>query len=62
MRNLITRLYVRATEQNGQAMAEYAIILGLVTVVSIVMLTLLGTDVLGVFTTITSDLAAVPGV
>jgi Flp pilus assembly pilin Flp len=36
---------LRAERQGGQAMVEYALILALVSVVAIVMLTLVGTDV-----------------
>jgi pilus assembly protein Flp/PilA len=36
---------LRARRQGGQAMVEYALILALVSVVAIVMLTLIGTDV-----------------
>jgi len=36
---------LRAQRQGGQAMVEYALILALVSVVAIVMLTLVGTDV-----------------
>jgi pilus assembly protein Flp/PilA len=47
--------------QNGQAMVEYGLILGLVSVIAIAALTLIGTDVNGVFTTVEAALAAVPG-
>jgi Flp pilus assembly pilin Flp len=36
---------LQARRQHGQAMVEYALILALVSVVAIVMLTLVGTDV-----------------
>jgi Flp pilus assembly pilin Flp len=43
MNDLILRF--QAHRQGGQAMVEYALILALVSVVAIVMLTLVGTDV-----------------
>jgi Flp pilus assembly pilin Flp len=47
MQELIQRLQaaLQAHRQGGQAMVEYALILALVSVVAIVMLTLIGTDV-----------------
>ncbi len=47
--------------QEGQAMVEYAVILGLVSVVTIGVLTTVGTDVNGVLTAVEGALAAVPG-
>ena len=44
--------------QDGQAMVEYALILALVSVVAIVMLTLIGTDVNVVFNNIAQHLDA----
>lgn len=57
MRNLITRLYVRATKQDGQALSEYAIILALVVVVCIALLTAEGTDIQAVLTAVNAALA-----
>jgi len=47
MNELIIRIMaaLQARRQHGQAMVEYALILALVSVVAIVMLTLVGTDV-----------------
>jgi len=47
MNEMILRLQtaLQAQRQGGQAMVEYALILALVSVVAIVMLTLVGTDV-----------------
>jgi Flp pilus assembly pilin Flp len=47
MNEMISRLQaaLQAQRQGGQAMVEYALILALVSVVAIVMLTLIGTDV-----------------
>ena len=58
MLELITHLRNR---EDGQAMVEYALILGLVSVVAIGALTLIGTDVKGVLTAVQTALAAVPG-
>ena len=46
---------VREREE-GQALVEYALILVLVSVVSVGTLTILGTTISGVFTTITTNL------
>jgi pilus assembly protein Flp/PilA len=42
MGNLLTRYYLRLREDEGQTLAEYALILGLIAVVSIAAVTLLG--------------------
>jgi pilus assembly protein Flp/PilA len=47
------------TEEEGQGMVEYALILVLVSVVAIVTLRILGTSVSGVFTDITGELGGV---
>jgi Flp pilus assembly pilin Flp len=47
--------------QEGQAMVEYALILGLVSVVAILALTNIGGSVDGVLTAVDTALAAVPG-
>jgi pilus assembly protein Flp/PilA len=47
--------------EDGQAMVEYALILGLVSVVAIAALTLIGQDVNGVLTAVQTALSAVPG-
>ena len=62
MNELIVRLVLAARERReGQAMVEYALIAGLVSVVAIVALTTIGTDVNGVYTNIAQRLNAVPG-
>jgi pilus assembly protein Flp/PilA len=43
-------------EEEGQGLVEYALIIVLVSIASIAALTLLGTSVAGVFTTITGSL------
>jgi pilus assembly protein Flp/PilA len=42
---LITRVFARLQDENGQALAEYGLILGLVAVIAIVALTALGLTV-----------------
>lgn len=44
------------TEESGQGLAEYGLILGLVAIVVVLVLTGLGQKLVGVFTTITTDL------
>jgi pilus assembly protein Flp/PilA len=46
------------TEDEGQGMVEYALILVLVSVVAIVTLRILGTDVAAIFTSISGSLTA----
>ena len=46
--------------EEGQAMVEYALILGLVSVVAIAALTLIGTNVDAIFDAIVAALEAVP--
>lgn len=46
-------------DQSGQGMVEYALILGLISVVCIVALGLISGDVQGIFTTITNTLGTV---
>ncbi len=52
MMNLLKRLY---RDEEGQAMAEYALILGLVAVAVISALTIFGTKLSGFFTYLTSS-------
>ena len=47
---------LKAREDEGQGMVEYALILVLVSIAAIVTLPLLGTTISGVFTTITNSL------
>jgi Flp pilus assembly pilin Flp len=46
---------------DGQAMVEYGLLLGLVTVVSLGALSAMGSDVTGMYNAIEALLAAVPG-
>ena len=63
MNELVARL-IHALRQGrpGQAMVEYALLAGLISVVAIVALTTIGTDVNLIYTNIAAHLAAVPGV
>jgi pilus assembly protein Flp/PilA len=63
MSSIISYLVAAAQtrQQEGQAMVEYGLILGLVSVIAIVALTAIGADVNGVYTTVAGVLAAVPG-
>ena len=51
--------YVQAArnQEEGQALVEYALILALVSIVSVAALTLLGTSISDLFGTITDELA-----
>jgi pilus assembly protein Flp/PilA len=53
---ILTRIYAMREREEGQALVEYALILVLVSVVSVGTLTILGTTISGVFTTITGNL------
>jgi pilus assembly protein Flp/PilA len=51
------RVAMLRDREDGQAMVEYALILGLVSVVSIAILTTIGTDITAIFTTVEGALA-----
>ena len=58
MRDLIIRVAAALrSREEGQAMVEYALILGLVSVVSILALTAIGTNVNAIFGSIRDSLA-----
>jgi pilus assembly protein Flp/PilA len=60
MNKLIVRLMaaLQSRRQDGQAMVEYALILALVSVVAIVMLTLVGTDVNDIYNNVATRLTS----
>jgi pilus assembly protein Flp/PilA len=59
LRSFFMRLKDR---EEGQALVEYALILGLISVVAIALLSAVGTDIKAILTAVTSALAsAVPG-
>jgi pilus assembly protein Flp/PilA len=61
MRDFMIRIAARLrSREEGQAMVEYALILGLVSVVAIAALTLIGTTVNGIYEAIATALGTVP--
>jgi pilus assembly protein Flp/PilA len=58
--NRMLKFLARFRREEGQAMVEYALILALVSVVSILALTAIGTNVNAIFEAIQAALAAVP--
>ena len=52
----VLKLFVLYKDEEGQALAEYGLILGLIAVVAIAALTLLGTAITGKLTSINSAL------
>jgi pilus assembly protein Flp/PilA len=57
---MLMRFYARLRGEEGQAMVEYALILALVSVVSVIALGLIGTNVTAIFDAIANKLATVP--
>ena len=58
MNDFIVKLAARRDSEDGQAMVEYGLILALVSVVAIVALKLVGTDVTAVFNSVAASLGA----
>ena len=58
MRDFILKLAARREDEDGQAMVEYGLILGLVSVVAIALLATIGTDVQSVFQSIVDQFTA----
>jgi pilus assembly protein Flp/PilA len=58
---LTTRIEMMREDEDGQALVEYALILGLVSVVAIGILGTIGGQVNGVLTAVSAALAGVPG-
>ena len=58
MRDFINEIAARRDSEDGQAMVEYGLILALVSVVAIVALKLVGTDVTAVFNSVAASLGA----
>ncbi len=58
---VLLRLRARFEHESGQALVEYALILALIAVVSIVVLGLLGHNVSRIFSSVNSQISAVPG-
>jgi Flp pilus assembly pilin Flp len=57
-RRVLAALAVRARNEEGQALVEYALILGLISVVSIALLSAVGTDVSQLLSKVESALAS----
>jgi len=55
---LLARIAVGARREEGQALVEYALILGLISVVAIALLTAIGTDVSQILSQISTALAS----
>ena len=55
---LLARIAVGARREEGQALVEYALILGLISVVAIALLSAIGTDVSQVLSNISTALAS----
>ena len=55
---LADRLEARARREEGQALVEYALIVGLVSVVAIVLLTAVGENITSLLAKVTSALAS----
>jgi len=53
----LTKAYARMRESKGQTMAEYALIVGLIAVVTVAVWTTLGTDIKTIVTSISTSLA-----
>jgi pilus assembly protein Flp/PilA len=58
---ILFRLRARLERQEGQALVEYALILALIAVVSILVLTALGQNVSRIFGSVNSQISGVPG-
>jgi Flp pilus assembly pilin Flp len=61
MKTILLRLALRGENlrrEEGQALVEYALILGLVSVVAIALLSALGTDINAILASVTSALAS----
>lgn len=54
--SIILKMFVLYKDQEGQALAEYGLILGLIAVVAIAALSLLGTKITGKLTSINTAL------
>jgi Flp pilus assembly pilin Flp len=58
MTTLLTKLAVGARREDGQALVEYALILGLISVVAIALLSAVGTDVSQILSQVSTALAS----
>ncbi len=58
LKSLFAGLRARTAREEGQALVEYALILGLVSVVAIALLSALGTDINSILSSVTSALSS----
>ena len=58
LRTFITGLHARTKREEGQALVEYALILGLVSVVAIALLSAVGTDITSLLARVTDALSS----
>ena len=58
MKSFFISLHARLEREEGQALVEYALILGLISVVAITLLTAIGTDVSQVLSKVSTALAS----
>ena len=58
MKSFFISLHARLEREEGQALVEYALILGLISVVAITLLTAIGTDVSQILSQISTALAS----
>jgi len=58
LKSFFIALKARSTREEGQALVEYALILGLISVVAIALLTAVGTDITSILVKVTSALAS----
>jgi Flp pilus assembly pilin Flp len=58
LRTFITGLRARSQREEGQALVEYALILGLVSVVAIALLSAVGTDITSLLARVTDALSS----
>ncbi|TML97661.1 MAG: Flp family type IVb pilin [Actinobacteria bacterium] len=55
----VSALFARAEREEGQALVEYALILAMISVISILILQALGLSISGVLNTVNTQLSAV---
>jgi Flp pilus assembly pilin Flp len=58
LRSFVAGLHSRLEREEGQALVEYALILGLVSVVAIALLSAVGTDITSLLARVTAALAS----
>jgi Flp pilus assembly pilin Flp len=58
LKSFFAGLHSRVSREEGQALVEYALILGLVSVVAIALLSAVGTDITSLLARVTSALAS----